>query len=295
MTAHEPILRAFGGGPLEGDRWVRVLYLDEAGIGKVSSDPIVVVAGVIIHADTQWGQIATKLEKLLFDATPFGAKTPRFLHAKDIYHGSGEFPRETWDRERRHNLLDAVGSLVDEYSLPVPWTALDRRQYAREHPDEPQSEHLRTIYTVCAVACFMQAEIYMRQEHATSEVCSIVMEQNQELQKRIPEMIAFLRNPGDEIAKLDPGHEQTVPLKKLIDTPSCQPKTGSSILQLADYCAFAIKRRLQNLAHARRLTNPLAGHLLRYQDANRIYWNPVHMPDRWGFPIKLRRGKFERG
>ena len=292
--------RAFGGGPLVGDSWVRMLYLDQSGIGKIQHDPILVVAGIIVHADSQWVPVARKLDELLADATPAGAKKPRFFHAKDVFHGSGEFPREQWDMKRRNDLLDAVGSLVEEFRLPVVWIGVDREEFAAAHPDESPADHLRDCYTTAAIGCFMQAELYLRQEHLTGEVCSILMEENKELQKRIPEMMAFMRDPGEEAEHLLPNWKMVMPLSKLIDTPACQPKTGSSILQLADYCAFAIKRRLESKPGSRRLTHPIAAHIMRYETGqmkgpfNEVYWNPLHMPSAWSFPIALKGRKFVR-
>lgn len=291
MSALESGLKAFGCGPLTGDRWVRVLYLDESGIGNLKDDPIVVVAGVIIHADTQWGVLANALSDLLSDAVPFTAPRPAHLHAKDIFHGSGEFPRNLWDRERRNKLLWSVGALVETYKIPVVWMSIDRKDYAKQHPDETPEEHIRDAYTTCAVGCFMQAEMYMRQQHNAAEVCSIVMEQNQSLQKRIPEMIQFMRDPGDQVADLLPGWEKNIPLAKIIDTPACQPKTASSILQLADYCAFAIKRRLENKPGYKHLTTPLAANLMKY-GMESGYWNPVHMPTYWPVGMKYENRQF---
>lgn len=298
-SAPESQLLAFGGGPLAGDRWVRVLYMDESGVGNIRSDPFVVVAGVIIHADTQWGELARGLDQLLSDATPAGTKKPRFLHAKDIFHGSGEFPRETWSLKRRNALLYATGSLVHEFQLPVVWMGIDRKKWARDFPDDPPEHHLRDAYTSAAVGCFMQAEKYMRQQDNAAEVCSVVMEQNHELQKRIPEMVAFLRDPADETKNLLPGWESVMPLSKIIDTPACQPKTASSILQLADYCAFSLKRRLQDSAGSKRLTAAFSPQMVRYVGLSKgakDFWNPVHMPSEWPFPTVYdgQRGRFVR-
>ena len=298
-------LRAFGGAPLAGDRWVRVLYLDESGVGNIKKDPIVIVAGVIIHADTQWGPLQRRLDDLLTEMTPFGVKKPDFFHATDVFHGSGEFPRDTWSQIRRNSLLAAVGGLVEEFKLPIPWMGVDRAEYARENPDDEQDERLRTCYTVAAVGCFMQAELFMRQRHMDGEVCSCVLEENKQLQKRIPEMIEFLRDPGEETKNLLEGWERVMPLTKMIDHPSPQPKTASSILQLADYCAFAIKRLLEKKGGGRRLTNPLKGHLLRYHvpgaprrlanGKRPILWNPVHLPSQWGgTPIIFEDGQFRK-
>jgi hypothetical protein len=162
MTSAESRLLAFGGEPLNGSKWVRILYLDESGIGKVEKDPMLVVAGVIIHADTQWGVLAKRLDALLSDATPFGVKKPDYLHAKDIFHGSGEFPRDKWDQKRRNKLLEDTGSLVHEFKLPVVWTGVDRKHYAGKFPKLGPADCLQGCYNVAATTCFMQAEMFMR-------------------------------------------------------------------------------------------------------------------------------------
>ncbi|MBV9932628.1 MAG: DUF3800 domain-containing protein [Alphaproteobacteria bacterium] len=275
---------------------MRVLYMDESGIGKIEHDRFLVVAGVIIHADTQWGPLANRLDQYLSEAVPRGAPKPRCLHAKDIFHGSGEFPRETWDQLRRNSLLSAIGGLVSEFNVPVVWSGIDRKEFARRFPDNTPRVNLLDAYTVGAVSCFMQTERYMREKHLAGEVCSILMEENKELQQRIPEMTAFMRDPGEAEQDLLPHWHEVMPLTKLIDNPSCQPKTGSSILQLADYCAFAIKRHLEGRAGSGRLVQPLAGDLMRYVDARKnkgkAIWNPVHMPSAWGAPIKYEDGVF---
>ena len=45
---------AFGGGPLRGDKIVRLVYLDEAGISNPAHEPWLVVAGIVINADKQF-------------------------------------------------------------------------------------------------------------------------------------------------------------------------------------------------------------------------------------------------
>lgn len=44
---------AGGGAELLGDGRVRIVYVDEAGIGDVESEPILVVTGVIVQGDHQ--------------------------------------------------------------------------------------------------------------------------------------------------------------------------------------------------------------------------------------------------
>ena len=54
-----PYLPAFGGAPLVGDRLVRLVYMDEAGISQ--HEPITVVCGVIVHGDNQLNLVRNHL------------------------------------------------------------------------------------------------------------------------------------------------------------------------------------------------------------------------------------------
>jgi len=42
---------SLSGVRLEGDRLVRLVYIDESGISNVRDDPFVIVAGIIVDAD----------------------------------------------------------------------------------------------------------------------------------------------------------------------------------------------------------------------------------------------------
>ena len=277
---------------------MRVLYLDEAGIGKMESDPIMVVAGVLIHADSQWMALANRLEEILRDATPLGAAVPSHLHAKDIFHGSREFDRRTWSDTIRFGLLAKIAALPVEFDVPVVWAHIDRKEWAQDRKatgDSP-AELLTDAYTICAVTCLMKTEVYMRTQENRTEVASVVLEQNGSIQQRVPEMVQFMRNPGPETDNLMPGWERTIPLRHIIDAPAAQPKSASSILQLADYCAFALKRRLQSAAKSDKLVAPFAQQLLTFRDADAVnknaMWNPKFMPHMYGRHIEFRDGEF---
>ena len=284
MNAHSSLgPRAIGGDPLEGSRWVRVLYLDESGVGSVEKDPYLCVAGVLIDADTQWISMANDLAAVLAHHTPQGVDRPPFIHAKDVFHGTKDFHRDTWPGSSRIGLLASVSALPVKYDIPVVWCAVDRRDYAKAHPNETPEEHKRDLYTVCVVSCLFQVEQYMRSLSDKSEVCSVVLEENKELQKRLPEIMDFIRNPDtDAGGSLEPGGEAVIPFRKIIDAPACQPKTASSILQMADYCAFAIKRRVQRARSGQDLVAPIASQFLLFKDADDLkstvtMWNPKFM------------------
>jgi hypothetical protein len=50
-------VRALCGGELSGERLVRLVYMDEAGIGKLADEPALVAGAVILNADRQLAQV----------------------------------------------------------------------------------------------------------------------------------------------------------------------------------------------------------------------------------------------
>lgn len=277
---------------------MRILYLDEAGIGKLESDPILVVAGVLINADEQWVSLSERLSTILKEATPPGVPVPAHFHAKDVFHGTREFPRNTWSEERRIALLRSVGSLPAEFDVPVVWAHMDRRKFAEEHPNSSPVEHTTDCYSVATIACLLKTEVLMRALGKKTEVASVMLEQNAELQKRIPSLVTFLKDPGEDVDQLIPNWRGCIPPRHIIDAPACQPKTASNILQLADYCAFAIKRKLQGAKRSEDLTDPIAPQLLTLRDSEDVtvspMWNPKFMPQVYGHLIEFRDGEFRR-
>jgi hypothetical protein len=268
-------IRAFGGGDLAGDQPVRIVYLDEAGNGSEADDHYLVVAGVMIHADTQWGAISKRLQDVLKNATPPDIPNPPFLHAQQIYHGTRDFKKEDWPRPVREALLDATAAVIADFKLPVVWGAVDRWKWRKDHPDHTPEMRLTGAYALAATICFIQSEWLMQHKIPSSEVASIVFEQNKDVQKHVPMMYEFLRNPT-ETDKLYPWWRNWMPITRIIDQPSYQPKSGSSILQLADYCAFSVRRRTEKRRDGIRLSEHLMPNAiaLAMTDAG-IVWNPA--------------------
>src|SRR5689334_2437387 len=100
---------ALGGGPLIGDKIVRMVFLDEAGTGNPAKEPFVVVAGVIIHADQQWKAIENHLFQMMqrHSPIPFGELPYNYcFHATELFSGGKIFARELVPREQRWAILD---------------------------------------------------------------------------------------------------------------------------------------------------------------------------------------------
>jgi hypothetical protein len=165
---------------LLGDQWVRVLYLDESGIGKIAREPYLIVSGVLVDGDRQWVPVKEHLRSLLEGAVPSGEPTPSCLHAVDIYHGSGEFPRDRWPQTLRFELLDNIAKIPVRFRLPIVWGLADRAKHATDRPGDTALQHRIDCYAQAAMICFLQVEWYMRNHARSRECASITIEQNTE-------------------------------------------------------------------------------------------------------------------
>jgi hypothetical protein len=254
---------AFGGGLLAGEKLVRFAYLDEAGISNPSQEPFAVVAGVIINADAQWREVEQRLKKIADKYAPQDKRNGFVFHAKDIFHGDRIFARNLCpDKEQRWAILDELCKLPHEFSLPVVAGFVDRRE---RRIDVSNADAAILDQTKAGIIATLAVERYMRDVVSQDEVASIVYENNDQCRRLVRGMHNLLREPTQEMLNADEqGAEwaNVIPLQKVVDTAHFADKTDCSILQLADVCAFAIKRKLMGTSDCDRFYAPIDPQLI---------------------------------
>src|SRR5207248_3428237 len=88
------VTTAFDGGLLRGDKIVRLVYLDEAGISNPKDEPFLVIAGIAVNSN---GREEPKHQKMTkdemvewFRSAPMGSRHERMLWAtRKIAHLTG--------------------------------------------------------------------------------------------------------------------------------------------------------------------------------------------------------------
>jgi hypothetical protein len=75
--------------------------------------------------------------------------------------------------------------MPQKFQIPVVWGTVDRAQHALANPSDTPTQHLIDCYAVACMHCFLQMEWYMRNGTLRQEVASVMIEQNNELQKRL--------------------------------------------------------------------------------------------------------------
>lgn len=110
-------------------------------------------------------------------------------------------------------------------------------------------------YVLCAIA----GDQFMRQETTPDEVALIVAEDNQQARRDIKAAREWLKSP-ELIAQFPlPFGEDMLPVERIVDTVHFAEKKQSPLLQIADACAFVLRRYLERAAHSERFINSLLG------------------------------------
>ena len=228
---------ALGGAKLEGNRLVRITYIDESGTNP--HDPAMVVAGIVVDGDKQIGPVEDALAALIFKHIPEPDRDDFFFRGSDIWNGNGYFrgKDDEWPKDRRAALLTEVVQLPVQYGLPIVFGHVPRQEYAASLPRSPSPEELR-IAIHCSAFSHMSIMLDRAFESMwPNENTLLIAEDLQEMKAMLRAVQAVLRSQK-ALASFVPGAR---PIKHIRDTVHFAGKADSRLLQLADICAYVIR------------------------------------------------------
>ena len=237
----ESLPPAFGGSALQGNKWVRIAFLDETGIANILHEPFAIVAGMIVLGDVDYIPLRKKLDELVnqFPATHI---EKRFIHTAQIFGGYTPFTEENgWDVARRFKLLNDLAELPRTLKLPAVWGHFDRSRFVDDPRNFTKNEsHYSHVHA--AVNCTLQVERFMREFCPENEICSIVMENRNGVQNMLRDAHRYHVRIAEE--DVQGNNKYWLPIKRIIGTPHFEEKEDAGLLQLADFLAFVLKRRM---------------------------------------------------
>jgi hypothetical protein len=232
-----------GGAPLPGSRLMRLVYLDEAGISNPAQEPYLVVAGVLVDADRKWKELETYFRNLAVSAFPDGGIDPnRFVfHAMDIWHGNKQFDRKKWPLKDRLRLFGQLAQVPKLFDLPIVACAIDRASVVKEAEARNLRMSPRGILQVTHGQAFLVAvqgvDDWMKKK-TIDEVAMLIAEDSPKIRKLVEQFHDGYTYPMEEDDAPEAFRSQYI-----IDAVHFAKKDKSILLQIADHCAFIIKRR----------------------------------------------------
>jgi hypothetical protein len=256
---------AFGGGPLRGDKIVRLVYLDEAGISNPRDEPFLVIVGIAVNADRQFKEVESYLDGLLHKHVP--EPDGIVFHAMELWHGTKQFHRDHWPLEKRLEILDDLAQVPRKFGLPIFYGSTNRLEIRSALPllsSAPIRQDVleRAVHAHSFLHFIAQLETFMRANYP-DEVAMLIAEDRPEVRSAVKFTNGVFRGRG---LKQDQASfeaiknkllSQLMPLERIVETVHFVQKRESSLLQIADLCAFAIKRNMQKAQRWERLYIPL--------------------------------------
>lgn len=247
--------RSFGGGNLVGTKIVRVVYLDEAGRGNINDEPLFVVAAAITHPDTQWHNIRryyTDLANDVLNLKGNDAYGSYIFHAKDVWHGHGDFPRARFSLKDRMSILARLAQVPKLFDVPVCIGLMDRKAIAEELSTAKASRHIEHAQSY--IMALQYVDTWMNR-YCPGEVAMVTAEDTDEVKETIRMFHGGLQKLDEDDEYFDRGHFVT---KSIVDSVNFASKESSPVLQLADHCAFLAKRTATGCPHAKKIWQPIA-------------------------------------
>lgn len=232
---------------------MRVAYLDEAGISE--NEPFCVVAAVVVDSDRHIKGLEQGLGTLADACAPPGCRQNFVFHAKELHHGGKTLRPAVLPPERRRAFLKSLVNIPADNGMEVVFHFIDKAAQQGAFRPEKASERATLYHQMAFIGCVVGVEMLMRTRYP-NEVAHLVAEDNAQARRFLRTAHAFLKN-RQEVEGLPAAVRGVLPLQHIVDTVFFAEKNESSALQLADACAFAIRRHLEGRPDAADYYDPL--------------------------------------
>jgi hypothetical protein len=224
-----------------------LVYLDESGIGDIQNEKYVVVAGVVVQAE-QYKAVQKRIEDVRDRYVPEKYRKGFVFHATDLFQGSEKLiSRDEFPMAERHNALEELISIASELNLPVVQAHHDREVVRHDRPELNAQDAVVFTQAIAATSCMLLIESFIQRYALPSTLALLIYENNDQAKKLVKSMHKQMQD-AENVAKLsDPKDvervKRVVPLQRVIDIAHFAEKSEAPILQLADVCAYFIKRK----------------------------------------------------
>jgi len=238
-----------------------MIFLDAAGLSNPKHEPWIVIAGIIINADKQWKQLAEHLSEMADELAPPEHRAGFAFHATELFSGGRIFPRGKYSKEWRWGVLDRLVAIPKAFHLPIVWGAVRRADLGLgKRFEPPKSTGLEKVPVLHGqILTFLHssaiAERWMYENADDDEIAQMIMENDNQTRKAFHFIQRILSDP-----RLNTGFSsdhRRFRLTRIIYPLHFEDKTDSSALQIADVCAFVVKRRCMETPEAERFYQPL--------------------------------------
>ena len=235
---------------------MRYIYLDEAGTS--AKEPVSVVVGIIVRTDEHWNTAQQELDRVL-KAVPDRYRDGFVFHAKSIW-GSKRL-REGWSKDDRLRLIADVAMIPAKLGLSIALGKTNRVGPSQEIVDRfelrGQFSPAEFDHLMAFLMCVQHADGYLRERGEPHEIATLIAEDMPEMRTRLRRGFELAKSPMMARHEFDQGDEPFQGITKIKDGIQFATKTQAPLLQIADACAFSLRRFFAGQNHGEALVRSM--------------------------------------
>lgn len=233
---------------------MRLIYIDESGTS--ANENIALVAGAVIEFDAQLGVIEGQLGSIIKDHVAPQKQFRFAFHATELFSGgkkTSAFPKSSTTPQDRWPILHKLAALPSLNKIPIIVGYVNKSLCQNEGIDNQDTWHA-IAYTRAVLA----ADVYMKTYAAAGEHALIVAENKPEVHRGLKNLHFAMQTDG--LAQATFGHFAAhMPITRVRDTVHFAAKDESPALQIADVCAFIIRRHFEQRTSSEGFFNTFLG------------------------------------
>jgi hypothetical protein len=286
---------ALDGGPLAEGHLVRLIYTDEAGTS--AREPVCVVSGVIVHADEELRTVQRELERAIWQGVPSQYQGNFVFHATEVFSGGRHIDRDVWPFADRLDFLKAILCLPFVHDLPIflgkvfksdrehqigkysieyiehrlsQITNHDELRVARQKLKSFKFDGNSMAHSMAFQFAMERADHFLRENLNGSEVGTVYAEDVPHMRETLKALGLIYREPFAQRPIIQRSTDaekaegiwsyRTYRIDHIVEQPCFVDKRSSSLLQLADACAFAFRHYFSGKDHGEDLLYAMLGH-----------------------------------
>jgi hypothetical protein len=212
---------------------MKLCYCDESGTGN---EPIAVMVGVLVDAHRMH---ITKQEwcALLDYLSELAGVEIKELHTRNFYSGNGVF--RNIEGPQRARITSAVFDWLCERKHHVVYASVCKKEYEAQYKLQRISDELNTVWRFLGFHLVLAVQKHCQREKGNKGHTLFIFDNEQREQMRFTDVL--MRPPSWSGEYYSQGKKQE-PLDQVIDVPYFGDSQDVSLIQLADFIAFFLRR-----------------------------------------------------
>lgn len=232
------------------------VYVDEAGTSE--REQVSIVVGIGVDSPETRARALGELSKIVCTYVPRPLQEGFVFHATDIWNDSSH--RQYWTMQERLSLLYAMMSLPRKLGLPIHLGMV--RRNAPQIAVQSHISQARLQHAIAFSLCVAKASAHARHQYGNGVTVSVVAEDVAKMRGRLTgAAMAMKEEPihvPDECLRPTLQEQANGVITQSgelsassLESVSYVGKNDEPLLQLADACAFALRRRFENQSFGR--------------------------------------------